>query len=830
MRMTLLYLIPVVLALGSLDAQQTTGSISGQVVDPAGAAIVGARVSAIGPDRLVAAHTVSDSDGRYALALDPGAYKLHFSHIGFVDVDRPLNVVLGSSESLSQTLNVASLPETVTVSAQPQLVSETPTAQTQASVSREDFRTTPAATIGEVLSLVPGVTVAQGNGPRDVSISVRGSNERQNYGVRNVQMMEDGFPVTQPDGMGRTDLTDPHAYSSIDVIEGPSSALYGNYATGGAVNFHTRTGGEIRGFEVGSDFGSFGYFNDHADFGIQGENYEASVFVSDVGADLATSNSGFNTITANVLGSFDFTPRDRFTFKFIDNDLDADLSIRLSLLQYRANPYQKGCDVLASAAAGCASISVFANGFNGAKQSLTAAQAGLGRHDRRTIAGARWEHHLSDETVWRTQFVFDNRDVNQPTSATSFRGTYPSFNVISDVSRHGAIAGLHGTSYLGGFFNYLNITYYNFNLIPGGQASLGGQTSNVFGKHMNAGFRARQELALAERITLVGGIGTEFTSLQALESVYAYPSGSMPSTTRISVDRTIANVAPEVALQIRASDAWLLHARFGTGYGTPQATQLFVTPQGVNGNNTHLQTQTNRGIDFGAQWTPGPALQASVTGFYEWFHNEMVSQSPGVNLQSYTFNAPASEHHGVEAGVDWHPMASAFPGLRLRGSYMFDRQLYTNYAETITSGSKTASFNRDGLMIPGIVPNFLNGRIVYDHATGSLRGLGGFVEAAWRDNYQIDNANLLAASGYTLWNLSTHYDPPAGHRTLSRLRFYVDVQNLTNRVFVGSANNLTDSLNTTTGTENPASVLAAASGSIYAGAPRSTFGGVRVRF
>ena len=36
------------------------------------------------------------------------------------------------------------------------------------------------------------------------------------------------------------------AYGAIDVIRGPSSALYGNYATGGALNFRTRPGGTHR--------------------------------------------------------------------------------------------------------------------------------------------------------------------------------------------------------------------------------------------------------------------------------------------------------------------------------------------------------------------------------------------------------------------------------------------------------------------------------------------------------------------------------------------------------------------------------------------------------
>ena len=97
-------------------------------------------------------------------------------------------------------------------------------------MTAEEIARAPAFSISDVLAAVPGVTLAQGNGPRDVSISVRGSNARQTYGVRNLVVFEDDFPVTQPDGLARTDLTDPHAYERIDVMQGPSSALYGNYA------------------------------------------------------------------------------------------------------------------------------------------------------------------------------------------------------------------------------------------------------------------------------------------------------------------------------------------------------------------------------------------------------------------------------------------------------------------------------------------------------------------------------------------------------------------------------------------------------------------------
>jgi iron complex outermembrane recepter protein len=814
-----------------LKAQESAPAYRGEVVDADGSAIVGATVDAVSvrPSAAPELHATTDAAGRFAIRLLPSSgYVLSIGHSGFATLQQTVNADYFPAQPITFHLSVSSTQSVVTVNGRSLVVTEAPTGQTQATVSREDFKSTKAMNIGDVLSLIPGVTFAQGNGPRDVRISVRGSNDRQAWGLRNVQVFEDGFTVTQPDGTARTDLTDPHAYSSIDVVEGPSSALYGNYATGGAINFHTRTGSELQGLEAGADFGSFNYFNDYLAYGKDGNNYQVSGFLSNVRATQATSNSQYNTITANLLAMVAITPTDRLTFKFINNDLDTNLSLRLSLAQYRLNPYQQGCETYTSAAAasGCGTATLYVNGFNGATVSETAAQAGFGRHDRRTIVGARWEHDLSPETTWLTQFVFDDRDINQPTSSFSYRGPYPSFNVMSNVVHHGTRWNTFG----GGFFNYENINSYTFNVMPGGRATLGGETQTVFGDQLNTGFHGRAEYTFTPQWTLVAGLGGEYTELRALATNYSYPATGAPTTSRISGNRNYFNAAPEVSVQYQPSTAWRLHARFGTGYGTPQATQLFVTPQGTNGNNTQLKTQNNYGIDIGAAVQLRQNLQATVSGFYEWFHNEQVTQSAGVSLQSYTFNAPASRHRGIDAGLDWHPLPNALSGARARVSYQYDNQIYSDYSEQISSGSFTSVFHRNGNRIPGVQPGFLNGRLLYDQPTGRLRGLGGFVETTWRDNYQLDNANLLKAPGYTLWNLDLHYDPPASHGRLSQLSFYFEIQNLANKTYVASATNITDSLNSSTGVENSAAVLINSTGSVYAGVPRASYGGVRMRF
>jgi iron complex outermembrane receptor protein len=536
------------------------------------------------------------------------------------------------------------------------------------------------------------------------------------------------------------------------------------------------------------------------------------------------------------------------TFKFINNDTDTALPVRLSLVQFWANPFQQGCVglTLASNTAtsnpnNCSTDHVFINGISGSQSYVTPDVAQNGRHDRRTVIGARWERDLTDNTTWRTQAVWDDKDIDQPTGATSARGSTPSFIVLSDGTRKGQLFGQHSTTYGGGFFKYEDTNSNGYNLTNTGQ--LGAYTSGAFGTITGVGFHLREELSLGERSTIVGGFGYEHTALSDTETLYTYTATTAPTTAQYSANRTYNNFAPEVAVLFRAANSLRLHARLGTGYGTPTNSSFFITPAGVYGNNTQLLAATNVGIDFGADWLIARNISLSATGFYERYTNENVTQSAGAGLLSYTFNAPSSAHRGMVAGVDWHPLPQLVNGLRFRAAYQFDQQVYRTYSETLSVGASgiyaatATTFNRAGHLIPGVIPNNLSARIIYEVPSYRYGNFGTYVETNYRSAFWLDNANLLSAPSATVMNFDIHYDPSPGHGIWSRMHFYFDLQNLANHTYVGSAGNITDTLANVAGVgvENPGygsstALAATATGSIYAGAPRLSIGGFRIKF
>jgi iron complex outermembrane recepter protein len=609
------------------------------------------------------------------------------------------------------------------------------------------------------------------------------------------------------------------------VIRGPSSALFGNYATGGALNFRTRPGRTIDGVEYGVEGGSFGYLNNYLAAGKKVGNFEYSLFASDARGDGFIGNSWFNTQTVNFLGTLHATPDDRFTVKFINNNLDTRLPLRQTLTQYYQNPYQQGCTTGGNVALGCPTVPLFINGFNGSTIPQTATEAGLGRFDRRTIVGGRWEHDFDNTTTWRNQFVFDDRNISQPTGTTSAIGDFPSYNYTSDITKRGEIFGLESTTYFGAFYNTLTASSDSRNVMPGGNAKLGLLQSNTWSSTSNYGVRAREELKLAPNLTAIAGIGWETTVLKGINTSYRYPTTDVPIAVPgvpIIADRQFQNTAPEVALLYKLNPEWLFRARVATGYGTPQVGNLFVDAQGNSGNNTQLQTQTNLGYDLGFDWTPNSALKFSATGFYEFFRNELVSQATQRAGISYTFNAPRSEHRGVELAADW----KFYPGWRFTAAYTYLDQYYTEYTEDIRSqgaGGTVFSFNRAGNKIPGISPHELTARLGYEQMWGPLAGLGAFVEVQWKDSFYMDNANLQKAPGYELVNLNVHYQTDLMSDYFKSLNLFVEVRNVFDRTYVASANNIG---NTVTGGVQGLSNT----GSIYAGSPRAFIAGMKLAF
>jgi hypothetical protein len=178
-------------------AQITQGRLSGLVTDAQGAVLPGVAVTATSPALIGQQTTVTQPDGKFLFpALPSGTYKLVFELSGFQKLTREnIQVVLGQTISVDQQLALASLAESLTVSA------ESPVVDITTTKIGSDLK-------GEALTGVPNSTdvwgtLSESPGIRMQGFDVGGSHKSQQsgyevFGIQNQpRVVSDGVDHTE---------------------------------------------------------------------------------------------------------------------------------------------------------------------------------------------------------------------------------------------------------------------------------------------------------------------------------------------------------------------------------------------------------------------------------------------------------------------------------------------------------------------------------------------------------------------------------------------------------------------------------------------------------
>ena len=137
--------------------------------------------------------------------------------------------------------------------------------------AKKIHETSPQLSLKEYLGQVPGLFAQnQYNYNQDLRISIRGFGARAAFGIRGVYLNIDGIPETTPDGQGQIDNIPISILSNIEVLRGPSSALYGN-AAGGVILMSTQEDLGANTLKFRAMVGAFGLATSQLTFAL-GEN------------------------------------------------------------------------------------------------------------------------------------------------------------------------------------------------------------------------------------------------------------------------------------------------------------------------------------------------------------------------------------------------------------------------------------------------------------------------------------------------------------------------------------------------------------------------------
>ena len=122
---------------------------------------------------------------------------------------------------------------------------------------------TRAANLKDVLDFVPGVWIRPRFGADESQISIRGSGLRNNFHLRGVNVLIDGFIYGQADGFSDFESLELLTTKRIEVYKGANALAYGGYTLGGAINLVSKTGYDAGLVELRSEAGSYGFLKNY---------------------------------------------------------------------------------------------------------------------------------------------------------------------------------------------------------------------------------------------------------------------------------------------------------------------------------------------------------------------------------------------------------------------------------------------------------------------------------------------------------------------------------------------------------------------------------------
>lgn len=225
-----------------VGAQITTSAIQGSVKDSSGAVLPGVAVEIRNLDTNISRSLTTDAGGRFfALQLAPGRYSVTLKLAGFktVVLDNVL-LTVGETSSISPTMDVSGVAETVTVNTASPAIEPSRTTSSS-SIDERTIGTIPilGRKFEDLLTLTPGVSIVQGPDGDEINFSGQ-------RGIFNSISLDggdytNGFFGEQVGGQrAAIDIT-LDAVKEFQVIATGANAEFGHTA-GGVVNVITKSG------------------------------------------------------------------------------------------------------------------------------------------------------------------------------------------------------------------------------------------------------------------------------------------------------------------------------------------------------------------------------------------------------------------------------------------------------------------------------------------------------------------------------------------------------------------------------------------------------------
>lgn len=590
-------------------------------------------------------------------------------------------------------------------------------------VTKEDIKDTRMFSLKEALTGLPGVQSESKNGGYDTRLIIRGAGLKARYGVREIMILLDGVPITDPDGMSRLDFVDSEMVERIDVVKGPNSTLYGANAAGGVVNIITKNlFEETKNAKIG-----YGSYDTESYNGLYGTHF-GDTYISASGSRRLTDSwrewNTFSTDQGSLKIGHLFSGNSSVEANISLTQADLQLPGTLTEAQYKKDITQ-----------------------------LTSEQwRHMGRYSDILYSSLKGEAVLGDVKLKPVAY-FQKWDHYHPvTGLINDGGAYVYGTDIQADLKH-TVAGMKGlvTAGIAGQIDKTDGDKYTYrNFVSGGGGRLLFTTSDNKGsfaergkdKISKWGVYAQESLTPSDSWIVDVGIRydrVEFDLHTDQFIQYNYATARyVANRATIARDATFDRVSPRIGIVHKLTPMVNLYGNLSTGFQTPQTSELNLNPD--------LTPSKTYNYETGLKARSGKGHSIDLSLFYITVKDDIVQTILPGNQSSYS-NAGETRKKGAELSAK----IQVLKGLHIGGAYTYSDFTFTEFNEVING----KNFSRDGNRLPYIPEHQYTLFAAYKHPSGfRFRA-----ETNTWGRYEVDNANTETYKGYSfITNILAGYE------------------------------------------------------------------------
>lgn len=561
------------------------------------------------------------------------------------------------------------------------------------------------------VNTVPGVRMEE-RSPGSYRLSIRGSLLRSPFGIRNIKIYLDDFPLTDAGGNSYLNALDASAASHLQILKGPQSSIYG--ANSGGVILIQPQGSNVPVDTTYSalklEGGSFGAFHQNALLQHQSGKYTLSIAQAYQQSDGYRSHSNMDRKYFQALQKWDYTKNASLKALLFYSDLHYNTPGGLTESQYSQDP------TLSRPAAGQI-------------RSAIDQKAGIysktiyGGISNSWIINGNFKHVISlfsSYTDFKNPFITNYEKRKEFT--LGMRSYIEYTRRLSDIEWKFNL-GIESMKTGTDFDNYDN----NYGK-PGAV-----QASDKLNANSNFAF-AHLSIDLLQKLLV---------ELSASANLYGYNYRSIaPVAIPKKTNRFDTQFMPRIALSYKIDDQLSLRSSLSKGYSPPSLAEVRASNNIIN---IDLQPEYGWNYEAGIRYeSVNKRLLIDAAGFYYNLKNAIVRRTTIVNEKEaeYFINAGGTRQWGLETSVAFWiiPINNLHfvKGLQLRNSYTLSRFKFNQYLDKAN--------NYSGNDLTGVPKT----TIVTSTDIQLPKGVSLFFQHNYTSSIPLNDANTVYARKYHL--------------------------------------------------------------------------------